>query len=80
MKKVKMIWDFRGLNASPIAEHHAVHLEEFVKNESLEGVHIGTESMGPNHYVAFMVVPENWVKDLRNRLRPHRGQWYEPKE
>lgn len=79
MKKVKMIWDFRGTNAYPIAKHHTVHLEEFLAHESIEGAFTGTEHISPTYYTAYLVVPESRVNDLRNRLKPHRGQWYEPK-
>lgn len=76
MKQVKMIWDFRGAHAYPTATHHAHHLDEFVKQEGLEGAFSGTEHLSPTHYIAYLVVPEEVVADLRNRLKPHRGQWY----
>ncbi|NNJ88458.1 MAG: hypothetical protein HKP53_03580, partial [Eudoraea sp.] len=34
-RKIKLLWDFRGPDASEIAKHHALHLADFVKIESL---------------------------------------------
>ncbi len=73
-----MIWDFRGANAYPIAKHHAVHLDEFLAVEGIKDSFTGTEHLSPTHYIAYLVVPENLVQNLRNRLKPHRGQWYDP--
>lgn len=78
MKKVKMIWEFRGPNAYPTANHHEKHLKEFLESESIEDAFTGTEHLSPVYYQAFLVVPEKHMHDLRLRLKPHRGQWYTP--
>ena len=75
-KYIKFIWDFRGPNASKTAEHHEIHLKDFLKIHALESHKTGVEQMSEFHYLAFMVVPENQMKDLRDRLKPHRGQVY----
>ena len=36
MKRVKLIWDFRGPNATKIAEHHDIHLKEYIKKNGLD--------------------------------------------
>lgn len=73
-----MIWDFRGPNAYPTARHHVQHLEDFLSQESIKDSFTGTEHLAPTHYLAYLVVPENYMQDLRKRLKPHRGQWYTP--
>ena len=73
-----MIWEFRGTNAYPIARHHVQHLDEFLTHESIEDAFTGTEHVSPTHYQAYLVVPEKYMQDLRKRLKPHRGQWYNP--
>ena len=30
--RLKLIWDFRGPDAKHIAEHHAIHLREYVES------------------------------------------------
>ncbi len=76
MERVKMIWDFRGPNAQPIAEHHEIHLKEFISSEALKDIPTGTEAISEMHYTAYMIVTKNDVDYLRNRLKPHRGQIY----
>lgn len=78
MKQVKLIWDFRGPNAAPIAAHHVVHLKEFAVAESLENTICKTEEITPMHHIAYMVVNQELMEDLRARLKPNRGQYYHP--
>nr|WP_298659569.1 hypothetical protein [uncultured Flavobacterium sp.] len=33
-KKIKLIWDFRGPSALQTAEHHAIHLNEYLNLEN----------------------------------------------
>ncbi|MDX1462754.1 MAG: hypothetical protein R3359_06825 [Marinirhabdus sp.] len=77
MERVKLIWDFRGPNAAPIAEHHAVHLKEFAVAESLQNTLCATEKITEMHHVAYLVVEKKCMNDLRERLKPNRGQLYE---
>mgnify|MGYP006909075415 CR=1 FL=1 len=77
MERIKLIWDFRGPNAAPIAQHHAKHLGEFVEAEKLLHSFTGTEEAGPMHHIAFLVVEKKLMDTLRNRLKPNRGQIFE---
>ena len=74
--KIKLIWDFRGPNAERTAGHHAHHLEDFKKFEGIEEALCGTEEISPVHHLAYMVVDQEYMDDLRKRLKPHRGQRY----
>lgn len=76
MKQIKLIWDFYGPNALPTATHHVKHLDEFAKAENLKNCFSGVESIEENHHIAFMVVEENKMTELRERLKPTRGQLY----
>ena len=33
MRQIKLIWDFRGQAAAKTAEHHEIHLKEFLDKE-----------------------------------------------
>lgn len=77
-KQLKLIWDFRGPNAEKTAEHHEIHLKDFLKMNSLENI-TGVEAQNEYHYIAFLVVDEDQMKFFRDRLKPHRGQIYSPK-
>ena len=76
MRQLKLIWDFRGPDALKIAEHHEIHLKEYIKLEKLEPQITGFEPINNLHAIAYMVVNENQMKQIRDALKPHRGQVY----
>jgi hypothetical protein len=75
--RVKLLWDFRGPNAEPIATHHAKHLAEFAQAENLTNTIVGQEKITPMHHIAFLVVEKNMMETLREILKPTRGQIYD---
>ena len=76
MNKLKLIWDFRGPDAPKIAEHHVVHLKEYIATQQTELNIVRFEKITDFHFIAFMVVNENEMKPIRDALKPHRGQLY----
>jgi len=76
MKKLKLIWDFHGPDAQKIAEHHEIHLKEFIAKEKLPLEITGVEKISDLHSIAFLVVYENEMIVVRDALKPHRGEWY----
>ena len=74
MRKLKLIWDFKGPDALKIAEHHEIHLKDFIKLEQTELNITGFMSLNKMHSIAFMVVNESEMKPIRDALKPHRGQ------
>lgn len=76
-RKLKLLWDFRGPDASKTASHHEKHLKEYITSQNLS-IHItGVEHFSEMHSAAFMVVIESEMKPIRDALKPHRGQLYE---
>jgi len=76
MRKLKLIWDFRGPDALKIAEHHEIHLKEYIIIQKLAINITGFEALNDVHAIAFMVVKEEEMKTVRDALKPHRGQLY----
>ena len=76
MELIKLIWDFRGPNAEKIAQHHAIHLREFAQAEDLKNSLCDTEPITEMHHIAYLVVEKSLMNELRERLKPHRGQLY----
>ncbi|EDP96002.1 hypothetical protein KAOT1_07533 [Kordia algicida OT-1] len=74
MAKVKLIWDFRGPAAKRTAEHHCIHLNDFTKMENIESESIKVEEFSEMHVCATMIIHENDVPFMREKLKPHRGQ------
>lgn len=76
MRKLKLIWDFRGPASLKTAEHHAIHLREYVKLNQLDISIIDVETISDMHSLAYLVADESEMKLLRDALKPHRGQIY----
>ena len=76
MRKLKLIWDFRGPDASKIAEHHEKHLREYITIKKLKTILTGCETLNEFHSIAYMVVDEIDMKPIRDSLKPNRGQVY----
>ena len=74
MRKLKLIWDFRGSDSKKIAEHHEIHLKEYIKLEDLNITITGVEELNINHSIAFLVVSETGMMEIRDALKPHRGE------
>jgi hypothetical protein len=76
-KKIKLIWDFRGVAAHDTARHHAEHLKEYMVNEELEPRIAGFSDFSSMHSIAYMVVEESSLRQVRDSLIPHRGELYD---
>ncbi|QBA63623.1 hypothetical protein [Muriicola soli] len=75
-KKIKLLWDFRGPDSGEIARHHALHLNDFIKKEKMATQISGHEVLTDMHAVAYMVVEEAMMIQIRDALLPHRGEIY----
>ena len=75
-RKIKLIWDFRGPTSEKTAEHHEIHLKEFIVIEKLEINITGFEVKNEMHAIAFMVVTDQNMIAVRDALKPHRGEVY----
>ena len=76
MRKLKLIWDFRGSYALKTAEHHELHLKDYIVIQKLDITITGVEKLTDMHTIAFLVVNESEMKPIRDALKPHRGQVY----
>lgn len=77
MRKIKLIWDFRGPTAAKTAEHHEIHLKEYIALEKTELNITGFEIKNEMHTIAFMVVTDAEMIAVRDALKPHRGELFE---
>jgi hypothetical protein len=73
-RKIKLIWDFRGLDALETAKHHTIHLKEFAAIENLQFHEIDNKELNPMLCAAFIIVNESDMKVYRDALKPHRGE------
>ncbi len=73
-RNIKLIWDFRGPNAQKTAEHHCIHLKEFVALEELPFQEINSHRFSDFYTIAYVIVSENDMLTFRDALKPHRGE------
>jgi hypothetical protein len=76
-RKIKLIWDFRGEAASKTAEHHDIHLKEYLDEEKITLEKTGFEIINEMHAIAFIVLEEKDMITFRDILKPHRGEVYQ---
>ena len=76
-RKIKLIWDFRGLASVKTAEHHEIHLKEYIQIEKFEINITGFQILNEMHAIAFMVVTDDNMIQVRDALKPHRAEIYE---
>ncbi|WP_396139728.1 hypothetical protein [Flavobacterium sp.] len=74
MRQIKLIWDFRGEASAKTAEHHELHLKEYVAIEKLPLNITGFEIKNEMHAIAFIVVTDENMISVRDTLKPHRGE------
>jgi hypothetical protein len=76
-RQIKLIWDFRGAASAKTAEHHEIHLKEYILAENLSPNITGFEVFGEMHAIAFMVVTDETMIPVRDALKPHRAELFE---
>lgn len=74
MRKIKLIWDFRGQAATKTAEHHEIHLKEYLIKENYPLQITGFIEINDMYAIAFLVVEEKDMIAFRDALKPHRGE------
>jgi hypothetical protein len=76
-RQIKLIWDFRGPASAKTAEHHEIHLKEYIAMEKLPLNITGFKIQSEMQAIAFMVVTDENMIQVRDALKPHRGEVYE---
>ncbi len=77
MRRLKLIWDFRGPAGEKTAIHHEIHLKEYAFAKALSNPLTGVSTLSEMHHIAYLVVNEDQMKPIRDALKPHRGQLYQ---
>ncbi len=76
-RKIKLIWDFRGPTSAKTAEHHEIHLKEYIAMKKLPINITGFDIQSEMQATAFIVVTDENMIAIRDALKPHRGEVYE---
>lgn len=73
MKKVKLIWDFRGQNTLDMATHYNKHLIEFFESQEIELLKSGVNKINEDYHLTYAVLDEKDVNIVKHPLKPHRA-------
>ena len=73
-RKIKLIWDFRGPSAQKTAAHHVLHLKEYSMVEKIQTIEIAVQNYSEFAAIAFMIVHERDMLEVRDALKPHRAE------
>ena len=73
MKKVKLIWDFRGENTFNMATHYKKHLVEFFESKKINLLTSGVDKMSDYYHLTYAIIDEKDVNDVKHPLKPHRA-------
>ena len=72
-KKIKLIWQFSGMDPLKIADHHLVHINEYILREEIDIIDKGTELINEFSSISFIIIDNSLVEKLRVSLKPHKG-------
>jgi hypothetical protein len=72
--KIKLIWDFRGLDSIKIAEHHSKHIQEFATKQSLNFYKIDCSQISDIYSIAFIIIDKKDLTTFKDALKPHRAE------
>jgi hypothetical protein len=61
----------------PETADHEIHLKEYIAIEKLPLNITGFETQGEMQTIAFMVVTDDHMIQVRDALKPHRGELYQ---
>lgn len=75
-RQIKLIWDFRGPASAKRAEHHEIHLKQYIAFEQLPISITGFEVKNEMYAIAYMIVTDEHMIQVRDALKPHRGEIY----
>lgn len=71
--KIKFIWDFKGEAGKPTADHHAIHLKDYIEKHQLLDCSSGVEQVSDMHSIAYLIADEKYLEKIKQELRPRRA-------
>ena len=73
MRKVKLIWDFRGDNTLEMANHYKKHLIEYFESKEINLIKSGVDQINEDYHLTYALVEETDVNIVKHPLKPHRA-------
>ena len=73
MRKIKLIWDFKGEDTFNMATHYNKHIIEFFDLKKINLIESGINHINNYHYSAYAIIDEQDVNTVKHPLKPHRA-------
>tara|TARA_Y100000766_G_C18568130_1_gene441035 strand:+ start:353 stop:589 length:237 start_codon:yes stop_codon:yes gene_type:complete len=70
--KSKLIWQLSGRDALRIAEHHLIHLSEYMQSNEIVVIDQGIELISEFSAISFVIVDKSFVEKIRVDLKPYK--------
>ena len=70
--KNKLIWQLSGRDALKIAEHHLIHLSEYMQSNDIVVIDKGIELISEFSAISFIIIDKSFVEKVRVDLKPHK--------
>jgi|TARA_B110000914_G_C15204602_1_gene327784 hypothetical protein len=70
---IKFIWDFYGPDSNSLAEHHLVHLIDFISLEKILYVNSGVSTESDNYAYSFITLDSSYLEVIKSKLKPHQA-------
>ena len=70
--KSKLIWQLSGRDALRIAEHHLIHLSEYMQSNNIVVIDKGIELISEFSAISFVIVDKSFVEKIRVDLKPYK--------
>lgn len=77
MQKIKLLWDFNGVDSLKTAQHFNIHLKEFLGKEDVQFHNIGLDTIGDYHNISYLIIDKQLVDQIKHALKPQRAFLYE---
>ena len=71
-KRIKLVWQLSGMDALKIAEHHLVHLGEYMQSNDIVTIDKGIELISQFSALSYIIIDQSFVDKLRVDLKPHK--------
>ena len=73
MKKIKLIWDFKGIEATKTAEHFHVHLKEFLIKDKIIDFTSELEKVDEFYTRVNIIIDQKYVERIKNAPKPKKA-------
>ena len=73
MTNIKFVWNFYGPDSKSLAEHHLVHLIDFISKENFLSLNSGISTESDNYSYSFIILDSSYLEIIKSKLKPHQA-------